>query len=86
MKSNLLISFTDKSNSFTYGVEYGRLLEKMQRGDKNIQNNGFPVRVENRLVIKVSCKHYGYIPVFGEKPILDGWINFLGIKNEITDN
>ncbi len=42
---NLLISFPDQSQSFTYGVEFGRLLERIERGDEYIENNGFPVRV-----------------------------------------
>lgn len=31
---NLLIKFPDQSQSFTYGVEFGRLLEKIERGDE----------------------------------------------------
>jgi len=29
-----MISFPDQSKAFTYGVEYGRILEKMERGDE----------------------------------------------------
>jgi hypothetical protein len=41
----ILINFPDPSKSFTYGVEFGRLLEKIERGDEVIKNNGFPVKV-----------------------------------------
>lgn len=81
---DLLITFPDQSASFAHGVEYGRLLEKMERGDDPVKNNGFPVRVENKNVIQSSCSVYGYIPVFG--PEADGWINFLGVKKVSSDN
>ena len=51
-ESKLLVSFSDQSKSFTYGVEFGRLLEKIERGDKNITNNGFPIRIENVQLLK----------------------------------
>jgi len=75
---NLIIPFTDQSPSFTHGVEFGRLLEKMERGDEAIKNNGFPVRVENREVIICACARYGYIASFGQED--NGWVEFLGIK------
>lgn len=77
--NNLIIKFTDQSSSFTYGVEFGRLLEKMERGDNIVMNNGFPVRYENIEVIKNACKEYGYIPLFNNK-LLDGWVGFIGFK------
>lgn len=82
---NLLISFPDQSQSFTYGVEFGRLLEKIERGDEVIKNNGFPVRVENMDVLKSTCETYGYISNFGE-PYMDGWVDFLGIKKTSSEN
>lgn len=36
--SKLLIHFPDSSESFAYGVEYGRLLQKMQDGKEIIGN------------------------------------------------
>lgn len=30
----MILKFPDQSESFTYGVEYGRLLEKIERGDE----------------------------------------------------
>jgi len=80
-----LIKFSDQSQSFTYGVEFGRLLEKMQRNDEVIQNSGFPVRVENMQVLKDACIAYGYAAIFGD-PYLDGWIDFLGIKKTYSQN
>lgn len=82
---NLLIKFPDQSESFTYGVEFGRLLEKIERGDEVIQNNGFPIRVENASVIVLACSLHGYIPVIGE-PYLDGWCDFIGIKKTTSNN
>jgi hypothetical protein len=81
----LQIKFKDQSQSFTNGVEFGRLLEKMQRGDDTVKNYGFPVRIENKEVIETSCMEYGYIALFGEQHF-DEWIEFLGIKKTFTNN
>lgn len=82
---NLLINFPDQSESFAYGVEFGRLLEKIERGDETINNNGFPVRIENLSVLTLACSLHGYIVNFS-KPYLDGWVDFLGIKKTMSDN
>jgi hypothetical protein len=82
--NKLIIRFPDQSTSFTYGVEFGRLLEKMERGDDVIMNNGFPVRKENIQLIKDSCIQYGYVPLFG-KEYYDEWIEFTGVK-QISNN
>ncbi len=71
--------------SFTYGVEYGRLLQKMEQGDDHIDNNGFPVRIENIALIKTTCNQLGYIPSFGTTHY-HGWVDFLGIKNLNSNN
>lgn len=80
----LLIKFPDQSTSFTYGVEFGRLLEKIERGDDVIMNNGFPVRIENVSLLKETCQKFGYVPLFGKK-YFDEWINFTGIKELINN-
>jgi len=82
---NLLISFPDQSQSFTYGVEYGRLLEKIERGDDVVKNNGFPVREENVELLKRTCESYGYIANFS-KPYMGGWVDFIGIKKTTSKN
>lgn len=84
MSYKKLITFPDQSQSFTYGVEFGRLLEKIERGDPIVMNNGFPVRVENVDLLKETCKKYGYIPIFGEI-YFNEWIDFSGVK-EINNN
>lgn len=81
---NLIISFTDQSASFTYGVEFGRVLAQMEQGYNNIHNNSFPVRIENKEVIQKACSHYGYIAAFGDES--NGWVEFVGIKNNISLN
>lgn len=81
----MLISFPDQSQSFTYGVEFGRLLEKIERGDEVIKNNGFPVRVENCSVLALACSLHGYTANFGE-PYMDGWVDFIGIKKTMSKN
>lgn len=83
--TELLIRFPDQSKSFTYGVEYGRILEKMERGDDIVINNGFPIRVENKEVVYNTCIAMGYIPTFGHTHF-DEWIEFIGIKKKSTDN
>lgn len=82
---NLLISFPDQSQSFTYGVEFGRLLEKIERGDLAISNNGFPVRVENCSLLAIACSLHGYAANFSD-PYMDGWVDFLGIKKTTSNN
>jgi hypothetical protein len=82
---NLLFPFSDQSEPYAHGVEFGRLLEKIQRGDFSVENNGFPVRVENCSVIAIACSCYGYTAVFGEKAI-DGWVDFIGFKKNETKN
>ncbi len=82
---NLLIKFPDQSASFAYGVEFGRLLERIERGDEVIKNNGFPIRLENKALLKITCEKYGYIPSFG-KLHFGEWIEFLGIKKTVSEN
>jgi len=82
---NLLISFPDQSQSFAYGVEFGRMLEKIERGDSFINNNGFPVRVENASVLVLACSLHGYTATFSDT-YMDGWMDFLGIKKTISKN
>jgi hypothetical protein len=84
-ESKLLVSFPDSSQSFAYGVEYGRLLQKIQDGKEVIENEGFPVRVENIQVLKSTCEAYGYIPIFGNEHRGE-WIEFMGIKQTSSDN
>lgn len=83
--SSLLISFPDQSESFTHGVEYGRILQQMQQGDNAISNSGFPVRLENKILIENTCREYGYIPTFGKEHYGE-WVEFLGIKKIGNDN
>jgi hypothetical protein len=82
---DLLFKFPDQSDSFTRGVEFGRILEQMQRLDGNIDNSGFPVRIENKQVLIDACKVYGYIPTFGNE-YYGEWIEFLGIKKTSSNN
>jgi len=77
---NLIISFTDQSESFTNGVEFGRLLNKMENGDSPVENNKFPIHSVNIDVIKSACKYYNYTPIFSPCCV-EGWINFIAIKN-----
>jgi len=77
---DLLIKFTDSSNSFTLGCEYGRLLSMFEKGIETIENNGFPIHLQNKEVIISTCSNFGYIPIFGET-YYDEWIDFKAIKN-----
>ncbi len=81
----LIIKFTDQSSSFAYGVEFGRLLEKIERGDEVIKNNGFPIREENVELLKTTCKYYDYISCF-TATAYDGWVYFMAIKKTISNN
>lgn len=83
--NELVISFPDQSQSFTNGVEFGRILEKMERGDEVLMNNGFPIRIENKSLIKAACENYNYVPAFG-KVYYGEWVEFLGIAKCSTPN
>ena len=85
MEAELFITFPDQSSSFTYGVEYGRLLAKMERGDETVDNNRFPVRIENIPLIKRTCQKMGYTAVFGAE-YFGEWADFLAIKQRISEN
>lgn len=80
----IIIRFENQSDDFTYGVEYGRLLEKMERGDNPVCNNGFPIRAENKEVVIRTARYYEYVPVFGTEA--NGWIEFIGVKKISSDN
>ena len=80
MKMDLLIKFPDASNSFTLGCEYGRLLERFEKGIEVIENNGFPIHLKNKEVIMSTCKVFGYTPIFGEI-YYNEWVDFKAIKN-----
>ena len=85
MKSELIVSFPDQSKSFTYGVEFGRILEQMEQGKDIVCNHGFPIRAENKKLIEDSCKAFGYIPTFGAEHFGE-WIEFMGIKKLTSIN
>lgn len=77
--SEIFIRFPDQSKSFTYGVEYGRLLQKMEQGDEAISNNNFPVRSENEELLRETCREYGYVCFFGLR-YYGEWVEFTAIK------
>jgi len=80
-----MLSFPDQSQSFAYGVEFGRLLQKIEQGDDVIINNGFPIRLENKELIENTCHLYGYTPSFG-KTYWGEWIEFLAIRKYSNEN
>lgn len=83
MKSALIVAFSDPSTSFVHGVEFGRILARMENGDAVVENQGFPIHPENADVLRQSCQAYGYIPTFGIEK--DGWQDFKAIK-ALLDN
>ncbi len=85
MHMSLLINFPDQSASFSYGVEFGRLLERIESGNEFIQNNGFPVRIENKQLLISTCKAYNYTCTLLPCDV-EGWINFIGIKKTMNNN
>lgn len=82
---DLKIKFPDQSNSFTYGVEYGRILQKIESGDSFVNNNGFPVRVENKDLLIQTCKEYNYTYNFGSE-YFGEWIEFSALKITSSKN
>lgn len=80
----LLLKFTDESESFTLGCEFGRLLERFEKGVEIVENNGFPIHLKNKEIISKTCNEFGYIPIYGEVYFED-WIEFKALKS-ITKN
>lgn len=78
---DLVITFTDASNSFACGAEYGRLLAKFEKGEMVVENNGFPVHLQNKKVLISTCSHFGYTPIFGEVYYSE-WVDFRAVKND----
>lgn len=76
----LIILFKDQSESYVLGVEYGRLLDRFEKGIEIVENNGFPVHLKNKDVIISTCIRYNYTPFFGEEYYSE-WIDFKAIKN-----
>jgi hypothetical protein len=77
---NLIIEFTDKSESFTLGVELGRILNKLENGIEFINNNDLPIHTKNIDVLRQSCNFYGYTPEFKSTGHF-GWTYFYAKKN-----
>lgn len=77
---NLFIKFTDQSESFVLGCEYGRLLERFEKGIEIIENNGFPIHLKNKELIIKTCNKFGYIPFFGEV-YYNEYIDFKAVKS-----
>lgn len=80
----LLISFPDQSQSFTLGVEYGRILEKIEKGEEVVTNNGFSVRKENMELLIKTCNTFGYSCIFGTEYY--EWIEFTAFKITSSKN
>lgn len=76
----LIVKFTDPTNSFTLGCEYGRLLEKFENGISIVENNGFPVHLANKEVLVSTCIQFNYTPFFGDE-YYNEWVEFKAIKN-----
>jgi hypothetical protein len=82
---DLFIRFPDQSQSFTAGVEYGRIYGRMEAGHESVTNNGFPVRVENKDLLKVTCQKFGYACSFGSE-YFGEWVEFTAFKIQTSKN
>lgn len=80
----LIIRFTDKSESFTNGVEFGRILRMMEAGEPVVSNYKFPIHSDNENVIIQACAEYGYTPTIAPCKF-GGWVNFSAIKSELNN-
>ena len=81
----LIISLSDKTPDFIKGMSFGRLFERMSKGENPVTNDGYPVRIENKEAIIKVCEAFNYTPVFGEE-YYEEWISFMGIKNVSSKN
>lgn len=71
--------FSDQSESFINGIEYGRILQKMQDGLPIVDNDGIPIHEQNYDIIRRAAEYYGYNASF-QKLAIDGWIGFKATK------
>lgn len=85
LQMTIMVQFSNQQPAYAHGVEYGRLLERMERGDLIISNNGFPVRVENVDNLRNTCEKYGYIASFGMVHYNE-WVDFTGVKKVASAN
>lgn len=83
MKSALIVAFSDPSASFVHGVEFGRMLARMENNDPTVENQGFPIHPENADVLRQACTAYGYTPTFGEAK--NGWQDFKAVKTPLPN-
>ncbi|WP_223559577.1 hypothetical protein [Chryseobacterium lathyri] len=81
----LFISFPDQSKSFCAGVEYGKLYDRMEKGETHVTNDGFPVRKENQELLKNTCHKLGYTYSFGAE-YYGEWIEFTAFKIQTSKN
>ena len=71
MTADNYLIFPDQSPSFAHGVEFGRIYEKLERGDQHVNNNGMVVYTTNVELIRDACLTYGYVPHFSPVTIND---------------
>ena len=76
----LMISLSDKTDDFILGMECGIILNQMNKQKYRISNGLFPIRKENKGVIKRMCKGFNYTPFFGIS-YYNEWVDFFAIKN-----
>lgn len=81
----LFISFPDQSQSFCTGVEYGRLYDRMMKGEIAVTNDGFPVRIENKKLLISTCEKLGYAYLFGPE-YFGEWVEFSAFKKQSSYN
>ena len=68
MHKNLLMPFTDSSESFTNGFECGQIWEHLQRDE---YHTAMVVHSANCEQIKLICEHFGYDFTLVDNE--DGW-------------
>lgn len=57
----------------------------MENNEDAIHNCKFPVRLENKEVIRNACNVYGYIPIFGEV-YFEEWIDLIAVRKVSSEN
>lgn len=78
----LILTFDDRPKDFTHGVEFGMIYQKLvDKKLKEVDNGGFPVRLENQELIYQACIINEYTPHFKECYV-SGWVNFIATKNK----
>ena len=80
----------DPTRAFAHGVQFGRILEKLEASQPIVTNNGQPVYAVLIEMLRTACNQLGYVPSFSvffkDGQVVEGMLTFSAIKHQSTIN